>query len=83
MTGPQWEELEGQLLELVFYAHDPEKVRNSMNLADDGMLDSLSVVAILDVLAEAHPEADLDSLENLGPADFRNLSAIRTLHERL
>lgn len=78
-----WEDVETQLLEDVFYAHDPATVRASTNLTKDALVDSLSVVAILDVLADAAPGSDVDSLESLTPNDFRNLASIRELYERL
>lgn len=78
-----WDDVEAQLFEAVFYAHDPAKVRRAVSLPDEGMLDSLSVVAILDILAEAKPDASEDDLDDLSPRDFRNLDAIRTLYQRL
>lgn len=76
-----WPEVEGQLLDQVFYAWPPQKVRESEDLARDGLVDSLSVVAVLEVLIEAlgHEEALSVSTAD----DFRNLAAIRALYERL
>ncbi len=81
MSKKPWPEVEADLVENVFYAHDEAKVRASKDLAKEGMLDSLSIVAILEVLAEASGEEEaLDSAE---AKDFRNLEVIRGLYERL
>lgn len=81
MSKKPWPEVEADLVENVFYAHDEAKVRGSKDLAKDGMLDSLSIVAILEVLAEASGEEEaLDSAE---AKDFRNLQVIHGLYDRL
>lgn len=69
MSKKPWSEVEVDLVEDVFYAHNEAKVRGSTDLAKDGMLDSLSIVSILEVLAEAK--------------DFRNLQVIHGLYDRL
>ncbi len=76
-----WDAVEKELIEDVFYAHDDVKVRASKDLAADGMIDSLSVVAILEILIEASGAED--ELEDAQAGDFRNLAAIRALYERV
>lgn len=76
-----WDDVEAELLEAVFYAHDPARVRASTDLARDRMLDSLSIVAIIEVLAEAS-DAD-EALDAAGAEDFRSLATIRELYARL
>lgn len=75
-----WDDVEAELLETVFYAHDPSDVRAADDLARKGMLDSLSIVAILEVLIDA--TGNEDDLENADATDFRNLAQIRALYER-
>lgn len=81
MSKKPWPQVEADLVENVFYAHDEAKVRASGDLAKEGMLDSLSIVAILEVLADAGAEEEaLDSAE---AGDFRNLGLIQALYERV
>lgn len=80
-TKPPWVEIQSELLDVVFYAHDAAKVLGSADLAKDGMLDSLSVVAIIEVLAEA-TDAD-EALDRAGAEDFGTMAKIRDLYERL
>ncbi|MBK7720955.1 MAG: hypothetical protein IPI32_01665 [Austwickia sp.] len=81
MSKKPWDEVETELVENVFYAHDEAKVRESVDLAKEGMLDSLSIVAILEVLADASGEEE--ALDTAQASDFRNLGLIRALYERL
>lgn len=74
-----WPEVETDLVEHVFYAHEPQKVRAADDLAKEGMLDSLSIVAILEVLIDA--TGDEEALDDAEAGDFRNLETIRTLYE--
>lgn len=78
-----WDAVEAQLLDVVFYAHDPQKVRNARDLPSEGLLDSLSVVAIMEVLADAFPAGSIESLDSLKPSDFQNMTSIRALYQRL
>lgn len=76
-----WNEVEADLMDNVFYAHDEAKVRSSKNLADDSLLDSLSIVVILETFADAGiPEEELEEAQ---ATDFRNLEVMRSLYERL
>ncbi|WP_040160008.1 hypothetical protein [Mobilicoccus massiliensis] len=77
---PAWSEVESDLLDNVFYVHDAEKVRASEDLAKEGMLDSLSIVAILETLIDATD--DEEAFESAEAGDFRNLATIRALYER-
>lgn len=74
-----WPDVETELVENVFYAHDPQEVRAADDLAKEGMLDSLSIVAILEVLIDA--TGDEEALEDADADSFRNLETIRTLYE--
>ncbi len=74
MSKKPWTEVEVDLVENVFYAHDEARVRKSADLAKEGMLDSLSIVAILEILAESG---------GAQATDFRNLSQIQALYDRL
>lgn len=76
-----WNDVENELLERVFYAHDGAAVRGSENLAQDGMLDSLSIVAILEILVEMTGEED--AMMRAGSSDFRNLAAIHAFYQSL
>ena len=76
-----WSEVETELLDNVFYAHDPQEVRAAGDLTHKGMLDSLSIVAILETLVEAG--GDEDKLEEAQATDFRNLAVIRDLYDRV
>lgn len=76
-----WSDVEAELFDSVFYAHDAADVRAADDLATAGMLDSLSIVAILEVLIDASGEEE--ALENADAADFRNLAQIRALYERV
>lgn len=76
-----WAEVKNELMENVFYAHDPDEVGAADDLARKGMLDSLSIVAILEVLIDA--TGDEESLESAEASDFRNLAQIRALYERV
>lgn len=76
-----WSDVESELLGRVFYAHDQLEVRAADNLAHAGMLDSLSIVAILEILVEM--SGNEDALTNAKASDFRNLASIRALHESL
>lgn len=78
---PTWDAIEGQLLEDVFYAFEPDAVRLSKDLPRDAMLDSLSIVAILEILIDAAD--DEEAFEKATATDFRNLSTIRDLYERV
>ena len=81
MTKPDWDVVENDLLDNVFYAFDAASVRASTDLPRDGMLDSLSIVAILEALIEATgAEEAFDAAQ---ATDFRNLTAIRALYERV
>lgn len=80
-TKQPWAEVEQELFDNVFYAHEPEDVRAADDLAKKGMLDSLSIVAILEVLIDA--TGDEDALESAEASNFRNLGAIRDLYERV
>lgn len=76
-----WSEVEADLMDNVFYAHDEAAVRKSTDLAEDGLLDSLSIVVILETFADAGVEED--ALETAQAPDFRNLEVMKTLYERL
>ncbi len=76
-----WSEVEADLMDNVFYAHDEAKVKASSNLADDSLLDSLSIVVILETFADAGVAEE--ALEEAQAADFRNLEVMRALYERL
>ena len=76
-----WTEVEQQLLDQVFYAHPADQIRASEDLAADGLLDSLSIVAILEALIEATGQEE--AFDDAQADDFRNLSAIRELYERI
>lgn len=76
-----WSDVENELLERVFYAHDGAVVRDSENLAHDGMLDSLSIVAILEILVEM--TGNEDAMMRAGSSDFRNLSSIHAFYQSL
>lgn len=78
---PDWNTVEIELLDNVFYAFDAEKVRASDDLPRDGMLDSLSIVAILESLIEATGQEE--AFDDAQATDFRNLGAIRELYERI
>ena len=76
-----WAEVQEQLLEVVFYAHDPARVLGSSDLTRDRMLDSLSIVAIVEVLAEASDAEE--ALEAAVADDFQSIDKIRALYQRL
>ncbi len=78
---PAWDVIEKQILDNVFYAFDADAVRRSTDLPADRMLDSLSIVAILETLIEATD--DEDAFDVAQAADFRNLACIRELYERV
>lgn len=80
-TKRPWAEVETELMENVFYAHDPVEVGAADDLARTGMLDSLSIVAILEVLIDA--TGDEEALESADASDFRNLAQIRALYGRV
>ena len=80
MSKSTWDDVEHDLLENVFYAHDAETVRNADDLATAGVLDSLSIVAILETLIEA--SGNEEAFDTAEAADFRNLATIRALYER-
>lgn len=75
-----WSSVKDNILENVFYAHGSSAVTGSNDLAADGLLDSLSIVAILEVLADSG--ADEDSLDEAQAADFTNLHTIQALYAR-
>lgn len=76
-----WTEVERQLLDQVFYAHPADQIRASEDLAADGLLDSLSIVVILEMLSEI--TGSEDALTTASADDFANLGTIRALYERL
>lgn len=78
---PAWNTVEAELLDIVFYAFEGDAVRASTDLPRDGMLDSLSIVAILEVLIEATGQEE--AFDDAQAGDFANLSAIRELYERI
>lgn len=80
-TKKPWDQVQEELLDVVFYAHDPATVLGSGDLARAGMLDSLSVVAIIEVLAEATGAED--ALDAAGAEDFASMAKIHDLYERL
>lgn len=75
-----WSDVEKELLETVFYAYEPGQVLHVKDLAAAGMLDSLSVVAIIEILAESG-ESD-EALDAAVAEDFRSFARIRQLYER-
>lgn len=79
-TNP-WNAVEDDLMDNVFYAHDEEAVRRSANLAGDNLLDSLSIVVILETFADAGVTEE--ALEAAQAEDFRNLETMKALYERL
>ena len=78
---PSWPDVEQQLLDQVFYARTPDQVRGSDDLAADGFLDSLSIVVVLEMLSES--TGNEDALTTANADDFRNLSTINALYDRL
>lgn len=80
MSKRTWDEVEQELLDNVFYAHDAEMVRGADDLAKAGVLDSLSIVAILETLIDA--SGDEEAFDAAEASDFRNLGTIRSLYER-
>lgn len=76
-----WNDVEKELLERVFYAHDDASVRDADDLAKEGMLDSLSIVAVLEIMVES--SGDEDALTKATATDFRNLSSIRAFYQNL
>lgn len=77
---PDWSTVEAELLDNVFYAFEADAVRASSDLPRDGMLDSLSIVAILEVLIEATGQEE--AFDDAQAGDFANLTAIRELYDR-
>ena len=81
MAAPRtWDEVERDLLDDVFYAHDAETVKGADDLAKAGVLDSLSSVAILETLIDA--SGNEEAFDSAEAGDFRNLGTIRALYER-
>ncbi|GAB48642.1 hypothetical protein [Mobilicoccus pelagius] len=80
MSKRTWNEVEQDLLDDVFYAHDAETVKSADDLAKAGVLDSLSIVAILETLIDA--SGDEEAFDAAEASDFRNLSTIRALYEK-
>lgn len=78
---PSWTEVEETLLEQVFYAFDPADVRAATNLPQKGMLDSLSIVAILETLVEL--TGNEDALTQAQATDFRNLGTIQAFYAKI
>ena len=78
---PDWTAVEAELLDNVFYAFEADAIRASNDLPRDGMLDSLSIVAILEVLIEATGQEE--AFDDAQAADFANLTAIRKLYDRI
>lgn len=76
-----WSEVEADLMDNVFYAHDEAKVKASDNLAEDSLLDSLSIVVILETFADSGVSEE--ALEEAQATDFRNLQVMQALYERL
>lgn len=76
-----WDQVQDELLDAVFYAHDPARVLASDDFAADSMLDSLSVVAMIEVLAEAGGAEEM--LDEAGVEDLRSMARVRALYERL
>ncbi|WP_168582215.1 hypothetical protein [Gephyromycinifex aptenodytis] len=76
-----WNTVKDNLIENVFYAHDAQAVADSKDLAADGLLDSLSIVAILEVLADCG--ADEEALDEAQATDFANLATIESLYSRV
>lgn len=81
MSKNAWSEVEHDLMDNVFYAHDEQAVRASANLAEDSLLDSLSIVVILETFADAGVSED--ALEGAQAEDFRNLTSMKALYDRL
>lgn len=81
MSEVPWTQIEQRLLDQVFYAWPAEEVRTAPDLAAAGFIDSLSVVAVLEVLIDATGNEDALTL---GTAeDFSSLARIKALHARL
>lgn len=80
MSKQPWSQVESDLLENVFYAHDSAAVSKADDLAAEGMLDSLSIVAILETLIDA--AGDEDAFETAEASNFRNLKTIQALYEQ-
>jgi hypothetical protein len=78
---PEWEQIEQRLLDQVFHRHDPARVRASHDLPGDGMIDSLSVIAALEVLVESTDDEGF--LSQSQPADFTSLERIEALVSRV
>lgn len=76
-----WPAVEATLLDQVFYAWPSNEVRAAVDLADAGMVDSLSVIAILEVLVEA--TGNEAALGEATADDFRSLPTIHALFDRL
>lgn len=81
MPTTTWNEVEADLMDNVFYAHDEQAVRRSADLAGDNLLDSLSIVVILETFADAGVTDE--ALEAAQAEDFRNLDTMKALYERL
>jgi len=75
-----WETVENEIITGVFAEYGKELVSGSDDFEKDGLLDSLTIVAILAVLDEANPDADY--LEFATAEDFRSLGAIHALYEK-
>ncbi len=76
-----WTRVEAQLLDQVFYAFDPDEVRAESDLAAAGFLDSLSIVAVLEVIIQE--SGNEGAMGEAVADDFRNLGSIKSLCARL
>jgi hypothetical protein len=80
-SSEPWAHVERRLLDQVFHQWSEQDVRDSADLARAGMIDSLSVVAALEVLVEATDDDGV--LTEATPADFATLGTIRSLYTRV
>ncbi|MFN8185185.1 MAG: hypothetical protein U0R23_12265 [Candidatus Nanopelagicales bacterium] len=76
-----WGDVEKELMQRVFYAHNADTVATVDDLAQEGILDSLSIVAILEVLVEM--SGNEDALTAATASDFHSLASIRTFYQTL
>lgn len=76
-----WDSVKARLLDEAFYGHDAAILTAEQDLPRSGLLDSLAMVVVVEILADMSENESV--LMEARQSDLRSFESIRALYDRL
>lgn len=81
MMKAPWAEVQRRIVDDAFFGHDEARIAGEQDLLRSGLLDSLAMVLIVEILAEMSGNESV--VMDARQADFQSLESIHRLYEGL